>query len=57
MKKYKKSFLYRSAENSQFFLSKVLLWKMVVKIALLFARNREDVTGAEWMVGAAEKIG
>ena len=30
---------------------------MVVKIALMFARNREDVTGVEWMVGAAEKIG
>ena len=39
------------------FFSKVLLWKMVVKIALMFARNREDVIGVEWMACAAEKIG
>ena len=46
--------LYTFTHN--FFISKFLLWKMVVKIALMFARNRVDVTGVEWMVGAAEKI-
>ena len=39
-------------------MSKVLHWKMVVKIAGRDATsNKESVTGVERTVGAAEKIG